>query len=163
MDKTIYFLTCFNHHGTIAHKYIYKTGKCPHCAERFQSCSPNQKIERMFTCSICKNLTEVHFNEETNKRLIDTVTCFYCDFWQEKIRWREAQNPDCFVIGGVHYKVAPETGQKGLGAGYGGNKFIIQPFDRQRPQIVTHNLWCQGDIPEHFRSILTDNAEFVTK
>jgi hypothetical protein len=32
---------------------------------------------------------------------------------------------------------------------------------RDGRSVVTHNLWCQGEVPAHFREALPDNAEFI--
>lgn len=60
-------------------------------------------------------------------------------------------------VGGKHYQIAPEK-QSGM-RGFGGAKFLIRFFDGR--SVETTNLWSQGTIPEHFRSRLPDNAEFL--
>ncbi|MFK7949232.1 MAG: hypothetical protein AB8G11_16695 [Saprospiraceae bacterium] len=44
--------------------------------------------------------------------------------------------------------------------GHGGRKFIIQKDNESKP-IVTHNLWCQGDVPRIWANELPDNAKFL--
>lgn len=94
--------------------------------------------------------------------------CHDHDFWEEKVRWRNAgcKTPDghpAVVIDGSHYTIAPDP-RKGSNmsfCGMAGRKFIIQLLDPDETVIVTHNLWHQGDVPDSFRDQLTDNARFV--
>ncbi len=46
--------------------------------------------------------------------------------------------------------------------GFGGREFRIRFYDG-RTDVVTRNLWHQGIIPEHYRALLPDNAEWVTE
>jgi hypothetical protein len=157
-NNMVFFLRCFNNHGIVTRDR--ERVKC-YCGESFQSRGPLDKVESLLTCKVCNNLAKVHFNEAMNNRLIEAETCFNCDFWQEKVMWREQKDPNSFVVNGVHYRVQPDVSYTGLGVGHGGAKFIIKPLDESRAEIVTHNLWCQGDIPAHFRDKLTDNAIFL--
>jgi hypothetical protein len=46
--------------------------------------------------------------------------------------------------------------------GFGGHEFHIRFTDgREEAEVETSNLWCQGNIPEHFSKLLPNNAEFV--
>lgn len=155
-------MRCFDNHGTITrNRELYTNGKC-YCGEKFQSCDGIDNVNQLLTCKLCHNLTKVHFGEQENNRLIENEICFFCDFWAKYIEERKQNNPNMFVIEGNHYVVQPDlANNEYIFAGHAGQKFIIQPLDKQRPQIVTHNLWHQGDIPKHFRDILTDNAVFI--
>jgi len=62
------------------------------------------------------------------------------------------------IVKGVHYMVGDES-SKVMPRGFGGSLFNIRWFDGH--EAKTTNLWCQGDVPEHFRSKLPDNAEFI--
>ena len=86
--------------------------------------------------------------------------CFDCCFWLPKVNARLRQDPTCVVVNGNHYIIGEEDGS-GAFRGHGGAKFIIR-FKCGR-QVVSHNLWYQGEIPALWRHILTDNATFVTE
>ena len=81
--------------------------------------------------------------------------CFYCSFWEEKVRIKG--DPNQTIVNGEHYMVGSST--NGPIRGFGGADFSIEYFDGRR--IECNNLWHQGEIPEHFRNRLPDNAKFV--
>ena len=85
--------------------------------------------------------------------------CFDCTFWLPKVDMKKANDPTQVIVGGVHYRICPETGRKGLGAGHGGAKFYIKFFDGR--VVTSSNLWCQGHIDSPWTDILVNNAEFV--
>ena len=85
--------------------------------------------------------------------------CFHCAFWQQKV---DAKNSPLVVrVNGRHFWIEEtETAFKG----FGGSEFKIHftdGRDKKKADVTTRNLWCQGDIPEHFKADLPDNAEFV--
>ena len=77
--------------------------------------------------------------------------------WLEKIALTDENT---VVVNGKRYTIGKEDPNL-LFKGFGGARFDIEFFDGRK--IVSHNLWCQGDIPEEFRSYpeLQDNARFV--
>lgn len=74
--------------------------------------------------------------------------CFSCAFW---INRTKDKNP--IVIDGVRYALG-----SGSAGGMGGRKFTIKMNNGKI--IETHDLWCRGDVPEHFKDRIKDNAEF---
>lgn len=99
-------------------------------------------------------------------------------FWDQKVEW--ANNNDHTLpdlkkgersrqvvrIDGQHYVVGHEPTQQELkdnrqfgGLGHGGHEFKIRLNDGT--EITTRNLWAQGKIPEEYRPLLPDNAEFI--
>lgn len=80
--------------------------------------------------------------------------CFNKKFWNDI---KEEKDKHVF-IDGVCYSIANESTLGILG--FGGRKFKIKMLDDGRI-IETNNLWCQGDVPEEYRSILPNTAEFV--
>jgi hypothetical protein len=64
-------------------------------------------------------------------------------------------------VNGTAYFVGEESkdGKHGWGSGFGGSEFHIHPF--KGDDIVSHNLWCQGDVPSNFKDLLPDNATFI--
>lgn len=137
----------------------------PHigCGGRITSSSAEideEGMKEVYNCRICGGPEQAHYCEPTKTEMTKGQLCFMCHFWQEKIGWREENRPDCFVIEGHHYKVNPDAPKGAFGVGFGGSKFHIKPNDG-RSEIVTKNLWHQGDVPERFRDVLTDNAIFI--
>lgn len=90
--------------------------------------------------------------------------CFSCSFWNNRLN-RHLMFPDrSFIVKGTAYMVCeePKEGERGWGCGYGGAEFRIKPHDG-RDVIISHNVWCQGDVPKRFRKLLPDNASFLQK
>lgn len=106
------------------------------------------------TCSICRKVERpgdyIH-----GAQLLAQKLCFDCDFWQSAIS--KANDRASIRIDATLYWVgSPKaTGVKG----YGGSKFVIRMLSGET--FTTSNLWCQGTIPERFRGLLPDNAEFA--
>lgn len=86
--------------------------------------------------------------------------CFYCSLWTERLR--KYSNPRVFVINANFYSYNDDLakGTPKSFAGFGGSRFNIHPLDG-RPDVTTHNLWHGGQVPEHFRDRLVNNAWFV--
>jgi hypothetical protein len=82
--------------------------------------------------------------------------CFGCAFWSDKLNI--ADHSRVARIDGTHYFY--EDDKDGGFKGFGGRKFEIKFHDGRT--VVTRNLWCQGNIPAHFRDRLPDNAEFLS-
>jgi hypothetical protein len=89
--------------------------------------------------------------------IIAAGMCSTCFFWHQLLA-----ADDGIVIRGRHYK----DGGRRRGApshclGFGGTEYRIRMHDGR--EISSNNLWTQGDIPEHFRDRLQDNAEFLSR
>ena len=98
--------------------------------------------------------------EEVHDHLFELQMCFNCAFWFD---WLEEfqQRPDKkFVVAGTAYTIchAPEKGLTTF-RGFGGRNFKIRWPDGREAE--SGNLWCQGDVPKHWRERLPDTAEFV--
>ena len=78
--------------------------------------------------------------------------CFDIHFWNEIVKEKDQH----LFINGKSYK---DGGTSTSFLGFDGRRFHIRKFDGT--EIVTNNLWCQGEIPEEYRDILQDNAEFL--
>jgi hypothetical protein len=63
----------------------------------------------------------------------------------------------CCMIDGTHYVIEPDE-PNGAFQGLGGAEFHIRFKDGH--EVVTHNLWCQGEPDEHWRPKFPDNADF---
>lgn len=95
-------------------------------------------------------------------------------FWQEKVEWekngnRVTESPaqKTFRIGGRHY--AGKPGIVGEGPtnfynrshlGFGGHLFRWR-YLGEETVYESNNVYTQGAIPEEWRELLPDNAEFV--
>ena len=82
--------------------------------------------------------------------------CFDCSFWLKKTCLKPADEARKAIIDGKHYMIG---GEGYLFRGNGGREFHILFNDGR--DVRTMNLWEQGKIPEEFRSLLPDNAQFI--
>lgn len=110
--------------------------------------------EVQMTCSECSKEVEVgRFSEPTNGEMIKQELCFNCHFWTKRVE--EFDNYHRFVANGTHYTIADEHSPSSF-RGYGGARWVVTFYDGR--EVLTSNLWCQGDVPEHFRARLPDTA-----
>ena len=125
-------------------------GSCDVCDNGLRSC----------TCR-CIKCGQFYSMEHTTRE--DDGRCFSCWFWHN--RWTlHMTSPDkSFIVKGTAYFVGeePKPGDRGF-RGFGGSEFRIQPHD-DSDLIISHNVWCQGDVPSNFADLLRDNADFVPK
>ncbi|GAB3823880.1 hypothetical protein GCM10027610_001380 [Dactylosporangium cerinum] len=83
--------------------------------------------------------------------------CSTCDFWQ----W-QFNLPGGLIINGEHYRIGEEPTADALNNnpsqfGSYGRRYVIRFLDGR--EVVTHNLWHQGAIPDALRR--PDSAAFV--
>jgi len=108
-------------------------------------------------CKECGKHETGNWCDACAQSLIDNKLCFNCNFWMEKVH--KKNDLQIARIQGTHYFIEPDIPKGSAGfRGFDGQEFVIQFDDGKR--IVTHNLWCQGEIPAHFRTRLRDNAKF---
>lgn len=94
--------------------------------------------------------------------------CFDCNFWTEKVEWAEAGDlagtRKVARVKGRHYVISPDQSDLNS-AGMGGRGFQVRftAGPHADAEVTTRNLWFQGEIPDHFRERLPDNAEFYTE
>lgn len=74
------------------------------------------------------------------------------DFWDEIIEEKDKH----IFINGKSYMLGNENDKY---KAFDGEKFNIKLFTGE--EITTTNLWCQGTIPNDFRGVLVDTAEFI--
>lgn len=110
-------------------------------------------------CHICGEQDEARFTEPTKSRMINEKLCFSCLFWVEKTDPKIRDSMNTARIEGRHYIIRPETDAPAHCRGHSGRYFVIRFFDGR--MVPTTNLWSQGSIPEEFKDLLPDNAEFV--
>lgn len=80
--------------------------------------------------------------------------CFTKKFWNNII----AEKNEHIIVNGTCYAIAPAP-INGF-YGFGGRRFKIKMLDTDKI-VETNNLWCQGEIPEEYRHLLPNTAEFV--
>lgn len=86
------------------------------------------------------------------------ITPFQRKFWQDRLL-DDAKEPDrVAIIDGTHYYIGDEDSKETYFRGFAGAHFTIRFYDGR--VVETTNLWCQGDIPEEFRDLFPNNAEF---
>lgn len=110
-------------------------------------------------CPKCGGVIKLRWAEPYPALLKEKGICFHCEFWESKIP--SLSNPRRIIVDGECYwrdDDAP-AGTRGF-LGFGGAEFKIKRFDT--PEIIiSHNMWGQGPIPDRWRDIFKDNAEFV--
>lgn len=115
------------------------------------------------TCKECGVHEIGNWIDSCAERLEREQLCFHCDFWYALIKIandsRVARIEGCHYLIGVEPKPSDYKCSHYLGLGLGGSEFRIRFYDGR--EVITHNLWYQGEIPERFKSRLSDNAVFV--
>lgn len=79
--------------------------------------------------------------------------CFRTKFWNEVVKEKEEH----LVINGECYY--NETKPNSTYRGFGGRNFKIRKFDGTI--IETSNLWNRGTVPDEYKDLLPNNAEWV--
>jgi len=110
-------------------------------------------------CTECGGIVSTGYTQELADNLRFFNICFYCYFWLEKLKIKD--DPDTVRVHGTHYLISPDNSSTFGFKGFGGAEFRIKFHDGRN--IVSHNLWCQGDIPERFKERLPDNAVFLER
>lgn len=111
------------------------------------------------TCRECGQTDDANYMDPTRREMIAAQLCFTCHFWTDWVKRRDDAN--VARIGGLHYYIGPENAGPAQSRGFAGARSVIR-FANGR-EVVTTNLWHQGEIPAHFRGRLPDNAQFVTR
>ena len=106
-------------------------------------------------CEICGK--EIEKSKYSNG-IICSSECFDEHFWLSVIR-EFIDMPETFaIIDGWCYRIEDENVAECC-KGFYGNKHIIKYNDGKT--ITTTNLWTNGEIPNKYRIVLKNNAEFV--
>lgn len=111
-------------------------------------------------CNICgKEENPFEYNEEVSSKMIQDGICHSCMFWQNQHLLDEERGAHRWaIIDGTHYVLADHNGDS-FSSGSCGREHRIQFTDGY--VVKCDNLWCQGNVPAHFRDIMPDNAKFV--
>lgn len=110
----------------------------------------------MIKCPTCgRELgTESHFSSD-ERSMKEHGECFECSLWRERLPL--VGNPNVAIIDGTMYTIDDEDSKSPF-RGFGGDKFVIKFKDGR--QVTTTNLWCGGEISEHWKQYFPNNADF---
>lgn len=114
----------------------------------------------VITCTVCSDDDELKYNGKIGERMRAHLVCFSCAFWQALIEQDASDPENVVIVNGSHYLIRPDLAphKPKFLAGFGGTRWDIRFLDGH--QVVSHNLWAQGVIPERWRGALPDNARF---
>ena len=104
-------------------------------------------------CPTCGEELGKFFSDERSMK--EHGECFECSLWRKRLSL--VGKPDVAIIDGTLYTICDENDPSPL-RGFGGNKFVIHFKDGRT--VITTNLWCGGDISEHWKPQFPDNATF---
>lgn len=102
-------------------------------------------------CSICGGLIRLEYIN--NDQLTKNCMCWHCNHWS-----RTKVDRNIVVIDGTMYSILPDN-DKAFYKGFGGSRFVIKKDSGEI--IVSHNVWCKGEVPFHFRATFPNNATFI--
>lgn len=110
-------------------------------------------------CRECRKPLTFHWGEKVEKQMRAAELCYACLDWTEMAA---EKGPHVVYADGIRYKIAPDQpkGYQGF-LGHGGAEFRIRFHDGR--VVVSHNLWTQGHVPDHFKARLPDNAVFLKR
>ena len=107
-------------------------------------------------CPTCgKELGTDSFIGSDGRSIKERGECFECSFWRERLSL--VGRPDVAIIDGIFYTIDDEDSKDPF-RGFGGDKFEIRFKDGRK--VTTTNLWCGGHIPEYWKSLFPNNADF---
>lgn len=80
--------------------------------------------------------------------------CFTKKFWNDIV----TEKDEHIIVDGTCYAIPHDA--VNWFHGFGGRRFKIKMLDTG-DVIETNNLWCQGKVPEEYRHLLPNTAQFV--
>jgi len=81
---------------------------------------------------------------------------FHKEYWNDIVK--NYNNGDEIVVNKIAFFVDDEK-QIGTYRGYDGRRFKIRFKDGTEKE--TTNLWYNGEVPDEYKDVLVDNAEFI--
>lgn len=115
----------------------------------------------MDKCVFCgANFSSEGLVEKVKSSMDSKHLCFSCWFWDGQLQEDTQRGTHNWaVINGNHFVLKPKT--DGPFQGFGGAHIVVKFHDG----VVKHceNLWHQGEIPDVWRAMFPDNAEFITE
>lgn len=107
-------------------------------------------------CVDCGQRDLLGWEDRTREKLEATGLCFDCLHWAQARKAMAGKSWKHFVSKGSFYTI----GDTYEGGGFGGTRWhVTWPCGHVED---TKNLWHGGDVPEHWRERLPDNAELVS-
>lgn len=105
-------------------------------------------------CRECGLIFATTFVEPVKAKLLAQNICHSCNHFRELCKSKNG-----IRVNGGHYLDGGQRGGNTTWNGFGGRIFRVRMFDGR--EFETNNMWFQGNIPQHFRERLPDNAEFI--
>ena len=115
-------------------------------------------MEEKYICRVCGKESQNTYSGDISLIMKEFGCCFTCAFWIWQHRLDQEGNRVWAIIDGKHYVLCPHT-DANWPVGMGGQRFTILFNDGR--VVECDNLWHQGQIPEHFRDVMQDNARFI--
>lgn len=113
-------------------------------------------MNRCNECGVEDYIADYLSGEE--KTIMDEESvCFDCAFWLNLYR----NCSESIIFDNCHYIDGGFSNDDSEFLGYAGDVFEIEMMDGKT--IKTNNLWHQGEIPEHFRDRLKNNAKIISQ
>jgi hypothetical protein len=111
-------------------------------------------------CKICGGIVDIGYREVGYKLKRKNI-CFDCNFWEGIIEDKDSKIR--VFADHVAYRVGVENPNPYFEGfkGFGGRGFKITNL-KTGEEIISHNLWCNGDIPELFWDRLPDTHKIET-
>lgn len=117
---------------------------------RYNSLIELYEREKLFTCKTCGQIASKRYNN------LREDNCIFCSIWLDML---DANNKNTIITEDYQrYQIAPDA-PSSVFKGFGGKKFTITKTDGS--QVITHNLWYQGHIPERFKHLFTPNTKSI--
>lgn len=115
-------------------------------------------MEKEYPCVMCGKLDRPTFGPDTNAEMIAAQFCFYCWYWNSKLRhvnlswWKKAVHRGWLNSAylGIH-----SGGSISLG-NYG-RPYVLTLLSTGE-QVLTNNLWDNGKVPDEWLPSFPDTA-----
>ena len=110
-------------------------------------------------CKLCGGVVYIWYSGDMKERLQEKNICFSCDFWESVHAEVQRKGTKKIIVEGSAYHISKDTPGDYF-KGHGGRRFVIR-YLATGEEVVSHNLWHDGDVPPNFKEKLPDTAEFV--
>lgn len=118
----------------------------------------SKKTHETFGCAKCGKEAVNHYVGEIAMIMDEEGLCFECAYWVWQHRLDYSGKRKFAIVDGYHYVLAPHTDTNWL-VGSCGQKYHF--LFNNGEELVCDNVWHQGQVPEHFRDIMPDNATLI--
>jgi hypothetical protein len=117
-------------------------------------------LEGAFHCRDCGAVERNRWLEHVRAHLLSVRLCHDCNYWQERLDGLAGGRVAIIDARAYFIDEDKPAGYQGF-LGFGGSRHDIAFKDGRT--VTTKNLWFNGDVPEHWRARLPDNARFVKR